>query len=54
MISEDLVRNLNQLAMVVDAVGDNLHDNIRDNGAVERPVLGDKKEEDRKRNYLKR
>ena len=48
MISEDLVRNLNQLAMVVDAVGDNLHDNIRDNGAVERPVLGDKKEEDRK------
>ena len=48
MISEDLVRNLNQLAMVVDAVGDNLHDNIRDNGAVERPILGDKKEEDRK------
>ena len=48
MISEDLVRNLNQLAMVVDAVGDNMHDNIRDNGAVERPVLGDKKEEDRK------
>lgn len=48
MISEDLVRNLNQLAMVVDAVGDNLHDNIRDNGAVERPILGDKKEEGRK------
>lgn len=48
MISEDLVRNLNQLAMVVDAVGNNLHDNIRDNGAVERPILGDKKEEDRK------
>lgn len=48
MISEDLVRNLNQLAMVVDAVGDNLHNNIRDNGAVERPILGDKKEEDRK------
>ena len=48
MISEDLVRNLNQLAMVVDAVGDNLNDNIRDNGAVERPILGDKKEEDRK------
>lgn len=48
MISEDLVRNLNQLAMVVDAVGDSLHDNVRDNGAVERPVLGDRKDEEKK------
>lgn len=49
MISEDLVRNLNQLAMVVDAVGDNMHDNIRDNGAVERPVLGDKRKRTEKK-----
>lgn len=49
MISEDLVRNLNQLAMVVDAVGDSLHDNVRDNGAVERPVLGDRKDEEKKK-----
>ena len=48
MISENLVKSLNQLAMTVDAAEDNLHDNIQNNGAVERPALGDKKEEDRK------
>lgn len=48
MISEDLVKSLNQLAMALDAAENNLHDNIQNNGAVERPVLGDKKEEERK------